>query len=57
MMLIVSAAVPGFRVSGFWTAFFASIFISVVSFLVGLVIFHSGPHPIVIPTGTGLTYA
>jgi putative membrane protein len=56
MMLFVSSAVPGFKVSGFWTAFFASIFISVLSFLVGLFIFHSGENPIVIPAQHGLTF-
>lgn len=31
MILLVSALVKGFRVSGFWTAFFASIFISLLT--------------------------
>ncbi|MDD5295370.1 MAG: phage holin family protein [Rhodocyclaceae bacterium] len=35
MMLLVSSLVRGFSVSGFWTAFFASIFISLLSFLIG----------------------
>jgi len=35
MMLLVSALVPGFKVSGFWTAFFASILVTVLSLLVG----------------------
>ena len=35
MVLLVSSLVRGFRVSGFWTAFFASIFISIFSFLAG----------------------
>jgi putative membrane protein len=56
MMQFVSAAVPGFKVSGFWTAFFASIFIAVLSFVVGLFIFQSGDHPILIPAQHGLTY-
>lgn len=34
MIMLVSALVKGFRVSGFWTAFFASIFISVFSYIV-----------------------
>ncbi|HYA20220.1 MAG TPA: phage holin family protein [Burkholderiales bacterium] len=38
MVLLVSSLVRGFKVSGFWTAFFASIFISILSFLVGYVI-------------------
>ncbi len=35
MILLVSSLVRGFTVSGFWTAFFASIFISALSFLFG----------------------
>lgn len=35
MILLVSALVRGFTVSGFWTALFASIFISVLSFVIG----------------------
>ncbi len=35
MVLLVAAMVRGFRVSGFWTAFFASIFVSVFSFVSG----------------------
>lgn len=50
MMLLVSTLVSGFKVSGFWTAFFASIFIAVLSFFVGLFIFQTGDNPIVIPT-------
>ena len=33
MILLVSSLVRGFKVSGFWTAFFASIFISLISLL------------------------
>ena len=57
MMLLVSSLVHGFKVSGFWTAFFASIFIAVLSFFVGLFIFQSGSNPIVIPPRQGLTVA
>ncbi|MDD5329564.1 MAG: phage holin family protein [Sulfuricella sp.] len=39
MILLVSSLVKGFRVSGFWTAFFASIFISIFNFFVDLVVF------------------
>ena len=53
MMLLVSSVVPGFKVSGFWTAFFASIFIAVLSFFVGLFIFQASDNPIVIPTHHG----
>ena len=43
MILLVSSLVEGFTVSGFWTAFFASIFIAVFSFFVGL--FAMGGYP------------
>lgn len=36
MILLVSALVSGFTVSGFWTAFFAAIFISVLSFFISV---------------------
>lgn len=35
MLLLVSSLVQGFTISGFWTAFFASIFIAVLSFVIG----------------------
>ncbi|MEA3395638.1 MAG: phage holin family protein [Pseudomonadota bacterium] len=35
VLLLVSALVRGFTVTGFWTAFFASIFITVFSFIIG----------------------
>ena len=41
MMLLVSALVPGFRISGFWTAFFASIVVTILSLFVGMLIFQS----------------
>ena len=47
MILLVSALVRGFRVSGFWTAFFASIFIAVLSWVIGaFVLVGSGPDAI-----------
>lgn len=36
MLLLVSAIVRGFTISGFWTAFFASIFISILNLLIGV---------------------
>lgn len=36
MLLLVAALVRGFRISGFWTAFFASLFISVLSLALGV---------------------
>jgi putative membrane protein len=41
MILLVSWLVKGFRVSGFWTALFASIFISLLSIVLGT-LFTSG---------------
>lgn len=38
MMLLVAWLVKGFRVSGFWTAFFASIFVSVLSLVIGAIV-------------------
>ena len=35
MVLLVAKLVKGFTVSTFWTAFFASIFIAVLSFVIG----------------------
>lgn len=35
MLLLVAGLVKGFRVSGFWTAFFASIFVSLLSIVIG----------------------
>ncbi len=35
VLMLVSALVTGFTIDGFGTAFFASIFISVLSFLIG----------------------
>lgn len=35
MMLLVAALIKGFKVSGFWTALFAGVFISVLSIVFG----------------------
>lgn len=32
LLMFVAAVVPGFTLGGFWTAFFAAIFIAIVSF-------------------------
>jgi putative membrane protein len=39
MLMLVSAVVSGFTISGFWTAFFASIFISIFSIFVSGLVF------------------
>jgi Predicted membrane protein len=44
MILLVSALVNGFVVTGFWQAFFASIVISLLSLLLGS-LFSDGPPP------------
>ncbi|MEO6563507.1 MAG: phage holin family protein [Nitrosospira sp.] len=54
MMLLVSALVPGFRISGFWTAFFASIVVTLLSLIVGTVIFQSDDYSIEIPSKRGV---
>ena len=43
MILLVSALVRGFKVSGFWTALFASIFISLLSIAIGSLVGGSDP--------------
>jgi len=43
MILLVARLVRGFSVSSFWTAFFASIFISLLSFAMGA--FATAGHP------------
>ena len=42
LLLLVSKLIRGFSVSSFGTAFFASIFISVFSFFLGVVLFGGG---------------
>jgi putative membrane protein len=51
MILLVSSVVKGFKVSGFWTAFFASIFISIFNFFVDTMLFH-GQHALRIMPAT-----
>jgi putative membrane protein len=51
---LVSALVPGFRVSGFWTAFFASIVMTLLSLAVSAMIFGSGNNPVDVPLHQGV---
>ena len=44
MVLLVARLVKGFKVSGFWTAFFASIFISLFSVLIGAFVPSGSPE-------------
>ena len=54
MILLVSALVKGFRVSGFWTALFASLFVSILSILIGSLLGGSDPATTIqMPQGTG----
>ena len=42
MILLVARIVSGFTVSGFWTAFFGSIFVSLVSLVTWALVFGNG---------------
>lgn len=54
MVQLVAALVNGFKVEGFWTAFFAAIFIALMSFLLGLILPGETPVMTVPSTGTWL---
>jgi len=43
MILLVAWIVKGFKVSGFWTAFFAAIFISLLSVAMGALVSEGDP--------------
>jgi putative membrane protein len=53
MIMLVAAVVKGFKVSGFWTAFFASIFIAAFSFFIEWLL--PGSHPVMFTTGNTLS--
>jgi putative membrane protein len=44
MILLVAWIVKGFKVSGFWTAFFAAIFISLLSILIASLVSEGDPR-------------
>jgi putative membrane protein len=53
MILLVARLVKGFQVSGFWTAFFASIFVSLLSIVAGALVGQGDPRTeIQLPPGT-----
>lgn len=52
MLLLVSVMVRGFTISGFWTAFFASIFITVLSFVIEVLL--AGGVTTWQPSGNGI---
>ena len=49
MILLVAWLVKGFKVSSFWTAFFASIFISLLSIVIGTLVGDSPETTIQMP--------
>ena len=51
MIKLVAWMVKGFKVSSFWTAFFASIFISILSLVIGGLIGGESNPPLHVPTG------
>lgn len=54
MIMLVAALVKGFQVSGFWTAFFASIFIALLSVFIGAFITNDSPATTIqMPQGNG----
>jgi putative membrane protein len=54
VILLVSALVRGFRISGFWTALFASLFVSVFSLVIGSFVDGGDPaQQIQLPQGGG----
>lgn len=52
MILLVAKLVKGFKVSGFWTALFASIFISLLSTAIGALVDNNPQTEIRMPQGT-----
>jgi putative membrane protein len=53
VLMLVAAIVKGFKISGFWTAFFVSIFIAVFGFFIEWLLPHS--HPILLNTANTLS--
>lgn len=55
MILLVAKMVAGFTVTGFWTALFASIFISLLSMMLASVLGDTfgAPAPPMLPSGGG----
>lgn len=53
MILLVAVLVKGFKVSGFWTAFFAGIFIALFGLFIEMLL--PGSSPVVIPAGNTIS--
>jgi putative membrane protein len=56
VLLLVAALVRGFRISGFWTALFASLFISVLSLVIGAFVPEPPGQEMQMPTEKGATW-
>ena len=55
MLLLVAKLVAGFNISGFWTAFFASLFISILSMALGSLVPNAEMTVYRLPTQTPQT--
>jgi len=53
MLLLVAALVPGFKVSGFWTAFFAGLLISALSLVIDIATSSGVSTVVPAPHGSG----
>ena len=57
VLLLVAALVRGFHISGFWTAFFASIFLGLLSLVFGALVSTQDPgEEIQLPTDKGAVW-
>lgn len=54
VLLLVAALVKGFKLSGFWTAFFAGLLISVLSIMFGALVSGSPETTLEMPRGSGV---
>ena len=53
MLMLVARLVRGFRIDGFWTAFFASVFLAILSLVIGALVSLGDPgSEIQLPKGT-----
>ena len=52
MLMLVSALVKGFKVNGFWTAFFASLFIAILSIVLNAILYPGPTFTFTAPHGT-----
>jgi putative membrane protein len=52
MLMLVSALVKGFKVNGFWTALFASLFIAILSIVLNAILYPGPTFTFTAPPGT-----